>query len=165
LIRACEDRPVNDQALGAVIRAIRLRRGLRQVDVARAAAVSHATISLVERGHCQSLSLDAIRKIAAAVDVRIELLGWWRGGDLGRLLNRRHSLLAESVAACISGTPGWVVEPEVSFAIYGERGVIDQLAWHASTAHLLMIELKSQLVDVTEMLGTLDKKRRRAGGR
>ena len=153
---------MNDQRLGSVIRAVRLKRGLRQADVARTAGVSHATVSLIERGHCHSLSLDMVRKIGAALDVRIECVGWWRGGDLDRLLNRRHSLLAESVAAHISRTPGWVIVPEVSFAIFREGGIIDQLAWHAETAHLLVIELKTELVDVNELLGTLDKKHRLA---
>lgn len=153
---------MNDLALGAVVRAVRLRRKLRQSDLARAAGVSHATVSLLERGHCQSLSLNTVRKIAAALDIRVELVGRWRGGDLDRLLNRRHSLLAESFAAFLARAPGWIFEPEVSFAIYGERGVVDQLAWHAETAHLLVIELKTQLVDVNELLGTLDRKRRLA---
>lgn len=151
---------MDDLRLGAAIRAVRQRRHLRQQDVAGAAGVSHATISLVERGHCGSLSLTTIRRIAAVLDVRLDLLGRWRGGELDRLLNRRHSLLAESFAALVARTPGWIVEPEVSFAIYGERGIIDQLAWHAGTEHLLVVEVKTTLVDVNELLGTLDRKHR-----
>ena len=151
---------MDDLRLGAVIRAVRLRRKLRQQDVGRAAGVSHATVSLVERGHCDHLSLATLRQIAATLDVRIDLVGRWRGGELDRLLNRRHSLLAESFAAFVARAPGWVVEPEVSFAIYGERGVIDQLAWHAEAAHLLLGEFKTELVDINELLGTLDRKRR-----
>lgn len=151
---------MDDQRLGAIVRAVRLRRRLRQQDVADAAGVSHATVSLIERGHCEQLSLVMIRRIAAALDVRVDLVGRWRGGDLDRLLNRRHSLLAESFAALVARTPGWIVEPEVSFAIYGERGVIDQLAWHAGTEHLLVVEVKTALVDVNELLGTLDRKHR-----
>lgn len=153
---------MEDPRLGAVIRAVRLRRRLRQEDVALAAGVSHATVSLVERGHCEHLSLATVRKIAAALDIRIDLVGRWRGGDLDRLLNRRHSRLAEGVAAFVTRAPGWVVEPEVSFSIYGERGAIDQLAWHARTRHLILIELKTALVDINELLGTLDRKRRLA---
>jgi transcriptional regulator with XRE-family HTH domain len=153
---------VNDQQLGRLVRAIRLRRRLRQVDLATAACVSHATVSLLERGHCASLSLATIRRIAAALDVRADLTAWWRGGDADRLMNRRHSLLAESFAAFMATAAGWVVEPEVSFAIYGERGIIDQLAWHPATSHLLVIELKTEFVDVNEMLGTIDRKVRLA---
>jgi transcriptional regulator with XRE-family HTH domain len=151
---------MDDQRLGAAIRAVRARRRLRQLDLAEAAGVSRATVSLLERGHCETLSLVAIRRIAAAVDVRIELAGRWRAGDLDRLLNRRHSVLAESFAAAVTQAEGWEIEPEVSFSIYGERGVIDQLAWHSEAGHLLLVEFKTQLVDINELLGTLDRKRR-----
>lgn len=135
---------------------------MRQVDVASVAGVSHATVSLVERGHCRRMSLETLCRITSALDVRIELAARWRGGDTDRLLNRRHSLLAESVASFMKSVAGWVAEPEVSFSIYGERGVIDQLAWHAATGHLLVIELKTEFVDVNELLGTLDRKVRLA---
>jgi transcriptional regulator with XRE-family HTH domain len=151
---------MDDQRIGAVVREVRRRRGLRQRDLAEAAGVSRATVSLVERGHIASLSLDTLRRISAAVDVRIDLVGRWRGGDLDRLLSRRHSLLAESFAAWVSRMPGWIVEPEVSFSIYGERGIIDLLAWHAEAAHLLLVEFKTALVDNNELLGTIDRKRR-----
>lgn len=150
------------QRLGAILRAVRRRRKLSQQDVASATGVGHSTVSLVERGHCSHLSLATVARIAAALDVRVDLVPRWRGADLDRLLNRRHSLLAESFATRLRYAPGWIVEPEVSFSIYGERGVIDQLAWHAATAHALVIELKTELVDVNELLGTLDRKRRLA---
>jgi hypothetical protein len=56
----------------------------------------------------------------------------------------------------------WVAEPEVSFSIWGERGLIDVLAWHPTRRILLVIELKTEIVDLNEMLGTLDRKRRLA---
>jgi transcriptional regulator with XRE-family HTH domain len=135
---------------------------LSQARLAELAGVSHGTVSLVERGHCERLSLSVIRRLAAAVDVRLDLLARWRGGELDRLLSRRHSTLGERVAAFLSARQGWVMEPEVSFSVYGERGIVDQLAWHAATAHLLVVELKTEFVDINEMLGTLDRKRRLA---
>jgi hypothetical protein len=57
---------------------------------------------------------------------------------------------------------GWEIAPEVSFNVRGERGVIDILAWHAATRTLLVIELKTEIVDVSELMGTLDKKTRLA---
>lgn len=153
---------VEDQRLGAAVKALRIRRKLRQQDLADAAGMSRATISLLERGHCDHLSLATLRRVAAVIDLRLEIVGRWRGGDLERLLNRRHSLLAESFAAAICRVAGWVVEPEVSFSVFGERGVVDQLAWNAEHAHLLLVELKTQLVDVNELLGTFDRKRRLA---
>ena len=50
----------------------------------------------------------------------------------------------------------------MSFSIYGERGIIDVLAWHPQRRILLVIELKTEIVDINETLGTLDRKRRLA---
>ena len=58
--------------------------------------------------------------------------------------------------------PAWVLAPEVSFSIYGERGVIDILAWHPGRRALLVIELKTDIADVNELAGTVDRKRRLA---
>ena len=153
---------MGDQRVGAAIRAVRMRRNWRQVDLARRARLSKSTISRAELGHFADLSLAAIRRIAAALDIRIEVRARWRAGDLDRLLNARHSALHEEVARYFAGLPGWVTAPEVSFAIYGERGVIDILAWHPNRRALLVIELKTDIVDVNDLLGTLDRKRRLA---
>ena len=58
--------------------------------------------------------------------------------------------------------PAWAFRPETSFAIYGERGVIDILAWHAGHRALLVIELKTDIVDVNDLVGAVDRKRRLA---
>jgi transcriptional regulator with XRE-family HTH domain len=141
---------------------VRIRRGWRQSDVARRAGVSDATVSRIERGHVDSISLHAIRAVASVLEIRLELMPLWRGGDLERLVNARHATLAESVIRRLSQIGGWIVRPEVSFAIRGERGVIDLLAWHPATRTLLVIELKTALVDIGELLGTFDRKCRLA---
>jgi len=151
-----------DQRLGMAFRRVRLRRKLRQVDVARAAGVSRSVISLLERGHVEGMSLGTIRKVCAALDIRLDLVARWRGGDLDRLLNARHSALHEAVARLFEGFPSWTAVPEVSFAIYHERGVIDILAWHAASRTILVIELKTEFVDVQEMTGSVDRKERLA---
>lgn len=114
----------------------------------------------MERGHLESLSLASLRSVAAVLDVRLDIVPRWRGGDLDRLLNARHSAMHEDVARCFLALPGWVAQPEVSFSIFGERGAIDVLAWHPGRRALLVIELKTEIVDVQELLGTLDRKRR-----
>ena len=83
-----------------------------------------------------------------------------RGGDLDRLLNRHHSALHELVAQAFSRMSDWRIAPEVSFAVFADRGVIDILAWHAANRSLLVIELKTEIVDVQETIGTLDRKHR-----
>ena len=155
-------RSMDDQRVGAAIRAVRLKRRLRQVDLAVLAGVSRTTISRVERGHVGSLSVDMVRAVGRALDVRIELTARWRAGDLDRLLSARHSALHERVARLFHDLPDWIAEPEVSFAIYGERGIIDILAWHPGRRALLVIELKTEITDVNEVVGTIDRKRRLA---
>jgi hypothetical protein len=50
----------------------------------------------------------------------------------------------------------------VSFSIYGERGVIDLVAWHREREALCVIELKTAIADVNELVGIVDRKRRLA---
>jgi transcriptional regulator with XRE-family HTH domain len=153
---------VDDQRFGATIRTIRTRKRLRQEDLARLADVATGLIPPIEHGHLDGVTLGSIRAVAKALDVRVDLVPRWRAGDLDRLLNARHSLLHEQVARSFGDRPEWLVQHEVSFAIYGERGVIDILAWHARRQMLLVIELKTDIVDVNELTGTLDRKRRLA---
>lgn len=153
---------MTDQRLGAVVRYLRIRRHWRQGDLAAAAGVSQSTISRIERGHLGEVTLDAIRSVAAALDLRVDVVGRWRGGDLDRLLGAGHSALHESVARSFGGLAGWEFASEVSFSNYGDRGVIDLLAWHEPTRSLLVIELKTEFIDMNELIGTLDRKRRNA---
>src|SRR5688572_12132802 len=129
LSRGRQTPDMEDQRFGSTIRAVRVRRGWRQSDLAARAGVSPATISRLERGHPGSLTLDMVRRVASALDVRVELVPRWRAGDLDRLLNAKHSQLHELVARWFAKElPAWVLAPEVSYAIYGERGVVDIVA-------------------------------------
>jgi transcriptional regulator with XRE-family HTH domain len=154
---------MDDLRVGTAIRLVRQRRGWRQRDLEDRSGVSQTVISRIERGHLGGQSLDDIRAVAAALDMRIDLVARWRAGDLDRLLNGGHSALHESVARMFHDkVPAWVLAPEVSFAIFGERGVIDILAWHPGRRALLVIELKTDLADMNEVVGTFDRKRRLA---
>lgn len=148
--------------VGSALRAVRIRSRLRQQDVAERAGVGASTVSRIERGHAAALSLATIQAVARAIGVDVDVVARWRGGDLDRLLNRAHSALHESVARWFTTLAGWVAIPEVSFAIYGERGVIDILAWHAATRTLLVIELKTAIVDINDLLATMDRRLRLA---
>lgn len=152
---------VDDQRVGASLRAARVRRRLRQEDVALSAKVSRGSVSRAERGHLDTLSLRTLRAMAAELDIRLEVQPRWRGGDLDRMLNQRHSALQESVAQAFHRDfPAWTLAPEVSFSIWGERGLIDLFAWHPGARALLEIELKTDIADANELVGTVDRKRR-----
>ncbi len=116
----------------------------------------------IERGRLTTIPLGKIRAVARALDARLDTIVRWQGGDLARLVNVRHAAMHESMARFFNGLDGWNAEPEVSFSIYGERGIIDVLAWHPGRRILLVIELKTEVVDINELIGTLDKKHRLA---
>jgi hypothetical protein len=58
--------------------------------------------------------------------------------------------------------PGWVLRPEVSYSEFGERGVVDLLCWHAAARAVLVVEIKTELVDFGDLLARLDTKHRLA---
>ena len=148
--------------LGAICRALRIKKRWRQVDLAAKAGVSEASVSRLERGRSGEIHVADLVRMVEALGGQLDLVVRWRGGELDRLLNARHSPLHEEVARSFARYEGWVLAPEVSFAIRGERGVIDILAWHAASRTLLVIELKTEIVDINELMGTVDRKRRLA---
>jgi transcriptional regulator with XRE-family HTH domain len=147
---------MDDLRFGAAIRAARIRRGWTQARLAEAADVSASLVSLIERGHLETLSVRVLRRLAGALDARLDLGIRMRTGDIDRLLNAGHAALHEELARYLSDLPGWMQAPEVSFAIFGERGVIDILAFHRATSSLLVIELKTELVSFENLLTTMD---------
>ncbi len=126
--------------------------------------MSASTVSRIESGRFGSLSIDTLERVASTLEIRTDLTGRWHGSDGERLLNRRHSLLADAFVTQLGRYPEWKPEPEVSFSVYGERGSIDCLVWNARFRHLLVVELKTAIVDVNELLGTLDRKTRLVRG-
>ena len=153
---------MDDVRLGSLFRAIRIRKGWRQADLAVRARVSRGFISLVERGQSATVSVQALRRVAGALEVSLDVVPRWRGGDAARIVNAGHAALHETIAQHLDAVGGWEHSPEVSFSIFGERGVIDILAFHRTSASLLVIELKTELVDVEDLLVTMDRRLRLA---
>jgi transcriptional regulator with XRE-family HTH domain len=149
-------------AVGARFRAARIKKRWRQQDLAERAHISRSVAARIELGRFESVTLASVLDIAKVLGIRIE----WRllsfDSDLDRLVNARHAALHESVARRLLSMGGWVLAPEVSYSVFGERGVIDILAWHQETRTLLVIELKTSIVDVSELMGKVDQKQRLA---
>ena len=152
---------VDDARIGRTLRALRRRRGWRQIDVAERAGVSQATVSVAEHGHIRTLPLATVRRLFEAVDAGFEGLVLWRGGGLDRLLDERHAHLVGASVSRLSRL-GWRVEVEVTYSIYGERGSIDVLAGHDATHSLVVEEVKSELTSIEELGRKTDEKLRLA---
>lgn len=153
---------MDDQRIGRVIVILRQRRGWRQADLAARSGVSQSAISEIERGRIDGYTLRTVRSALRALDSTAVLDVTWGGrGDLDRLLDADHARLVQ-LWADGHRQAGWDVWNEASYSIYGERGRIDQLAFHAPTGVLEVTEVKTGIWDVQETLGRLDAKVRLA---
>ena len=147
---------MDERQIGRSYKAIRLRLRLTQEELGVASGTSRFVVARIERGRLANVSAGSLRAVASALDADLDLRIRWRGGDLGRILNARHAAMHEAVAKLFASFSEWVVEPEVSFSIDRERGVIDALGWHTTTRTALVVELKSELVDINELMSTMD---------
>ena len=138
-----------------------MRQRLTQAGLALRTGQSRRAISLLERGRARELSLATVEVILASLGARIDVRVLWNGPELDRMLDAGHAALGVAVKRRLERR-SWIVRVEVSFSRYGERGRIDLLAWYPSTGFLLVIELKTDLVDVQSLLGSLDVKARLA---
>ena len=153
---------MDDRKVGRAIREMRLRRSWRQADLGAVAGVSRQVVSRVERGLLSRVQVATVRDLVEAVGCRLELHVDSPGHDLDRLLNARHAAMHEIAARLFRTLPGWITAPEVSFSVYGERGVIDILARHEATKSVLVVELKTSVVDINDLLASMDRRARLA---
>jgi transcriptional regulator with XRE-family HTH domain len=148
---------MTDEQAGRLIAAVRRHLGLRQEDVAREARVDQKIVSLLERGQLARVSVERFRRVCAALQVEPVLELRWRGGLGDRLIDRDHARIVEAVVAELSRL-GWETTPEFTFNVYGERGSVDVLAWHAAKRALLLVEVKTRLTDLQRFLMSMSKK-------
>jgi transcriptional regulator with XRE-family HTH domain len=147
--------------LPRAVRALRLRRGWRQADLAARAGLSRSAISRIERGQLDGVLIGNVARLAGALGASADLQLRWRGAELDRLVDARHASLQNHVADMLSHA-GWTVRAEVSFNHYGDRGRVDLLAYHFALRIVLVVEIKSGIGDLQETLGRLDIKARLA---
>lgn len=83
---------MDDRRVGRLIRAARHRHGWRQVDVEAACGVDQTSVSLIERGHLRSFTLDTLTRVAEAVGVRLELQPRLTAAEVARLLDVQELL-------------------------------------------------------------------------
>jgi transcriptional regulator with XRE-family HTH domain len=152
---------MDDLAVGRVFRQLRIRLGWRASDVAARAGLSTSTYSRIERGDIARCRLGTLRKAGEVLEVRVILEPRWRGAGLDRFLARGHAAMAESISQMLVRA-AWEVRPEVSFSHFGERGVVDLVAWHGRSRTLLLIELKTELADIGDLLTVTGRRRRLA---
>jgi transcriptional regulator with XRE-family HTH domain len=153
----------DDVGAGRQVAAVRLSRNRTQSDVARRAGFTRPVVSRVERGLLDGVTVGTLRSLSRALGMPPLVAVGWRGPEIDRLLDEAHAALVEATVALLV-RHGWIVVTEYSFNHFGERGAMDILAWHPAAATLLIVEIKSRLWDLQDMLGALDRKRRLVPG-
>ena len=116
-------------------------------------------VSRCERGGVTGVTLPGVECITAALGASVHLQVRWRGEQLERLIDAAHASLQEATATLL-GNGGWLVRPEASFNLYGDRGRVEILAFHPRANAALVVEVKSAIGDLQETIGRLDVKAR-----
>lgn len=138
---------------------MRIRRGWRQVDVGSKAKLSAAAIGRHENGIIGSMH--AMERHAGVFGLRLEMRLVGRAGELVRIGDEEHAAIVEAVAGTLRKLE-FLIETEASFSEWGERGRVDLLAFDPRSRTLVVVEAKSQLLDLQDLFGALNVKERLA---
>ena len=138
---------------------MRKRKGWSQRNLGLRAGVDDSVVCDIESGRLELVRLPTIRRVAKVLGIAVEIAPRWPVADLARLLDAEHAALVERVVRLLR-VEGWEVVVEYTFNDYGERGSVDVLAWHARSRALLLVEVKTRLVDVQDLHATFDRKAR-----
>jgi transcriptional regulator with XRE-family HTH domain len=152
---------MDDLRIGPICRALRRRRGWRQLDLASRAGCSQRMISYIERGHLAGCRLSLLRRVFAALDASFDGLAGRRAGDLDRLLDERHAAVIEAVARLLQAD-AWDAIPEFTYSEFGERGSIDLLASKAPARAIAVFEIKGDVTTINDTVRKHDEKTRLA---
>lgn len=150
---------MDDLRVGSLVRAVRHRLRWTQAEVAARANVSQQVVSKIETGQLDRATVSHIRRVAAVLEIRMPFAPQWRGGDGVRLLDADHARIVNRVVSILA-TAGWETVVEYSFNHYGERGSVDVIAWNAKHRALILVEVKSRLVDTQATIAILGRKAR-----
>ena len=112
-------------------------------------------------GHGDVVTPTVLDRVARGLGARLVLRLDWNGEGLARLLDEGHASIVEAVIRSLRAA-GWEALTEATFSIFGERGSVDVLAWHAPTGALLVVEVKSVVADAQDTLAALARKVRLA---
>lgn len=121
------------------------------------AGVHRSTWSRLECGQMDGIPVGTIRRCLAVLEVRLDLVPAWRGTMIDRVRDERHAVLEAAWKERLEGWR-WLTWAEVSYSQYGERGRVDLVAWESRARVLVVVEVKSEIVDVQALLGSLDQR-------
>lgn len=136
---------------------MRRRKGWSQARLAAQLEISQSELSRWERGSLEDCSVAEVERWGAVLGAHVSMEV--RVDGERPLTDARHARLQNWIVGLLR-QHGWTVLVEHSFNHYGDRGRIDVLAYHPIDHILLIIEVKTRIDDVQDILGRLDVKRR-----
>ena len=140
------------------LRALRRRKRWSQRRLGVELGISQAEVSRRERGALERCTVSDVERWSIALGAHLSLD--LRVDGERPLTDAAHAEMQNWLAGVLRGA-GWIVEPEVSFNHYGDRGRIDVLAFHPwPRASSCVAEVKTRLLDAQDVIGRLDVKRR-----
>lgn len=148
---------VERRTIARTLRALRRRRHWSQRKLGRDLGISQAQVSRRERRALERCTIPDLERWSTALGAHLVLE--LRVDGERPLADARHAELQNWLVSVLRRA-GWMVDAEISFNHYGDRGRIDILASHPVLRCLLVVEIKTQFVDVQDLLGRLDIKRR-----
>jgi len=140
--------------LGASVAAIRTNLRWPQRELSRRSGIPQSTISKLERSRLADPPLATLALLIEVmggrfrIDLDAPILGDRRGQ-----VDPAHVRMSGYVCRRLEAK-GWSVATEVEVGDGRSRGWIDLLAFRATTRHVLVIEIKTEIHD----LGTIDRK-------
>ncbi|MDQ2690394.1 MAG: helix-turn-helix domain-containing protein [Chloroflexota bacterium] len=139
------------------LRAIRRRKGWSQRELGVRLGISKSQMCRWEGGALEHCTVPDLERWATTLNAHISLE--LRVAGERPLTDARHAKIQNWLAATLR-RDGWLVEPESSFNVYGDRGRIDLLAYHPVFRVVLVVEIKTRIDDAQDVVGRLDVKRR-----
>lgn len=139
------------------LRALRRRKRWSQRRVASQLDISQSEYSRRERGSLENCSVAEVEQWAASLGAHLSLE--LRLDGERPLRDAQHARLQQWLVGLLARA-GWATLVEHSYNHYGDRGRIDVLAHHAIARVVLVVEVKSRIEEVGDILGRLDVKRR-----
>ena len=138
--------------VGRRVRDVRLALGWSQRELARRSELAQSTICRIERAALADLSFDTAAVVLDVLGVRATLdLQSPFIADGRRQKDPGHARCVAYVARRLRRL-GWVTATEVEIVTGSSRGWIDVLAYRARDGLLLVIEIKTDLVDIGMVL-------------
>lgn len=145
------------RTVARLLRGLRRGKGWSQARLGALLGISQSEMSRWERRELDSCTVAELDSWAQALGADLVLDLRVRG--VRPMTDAKHAELQTLVVKRLRGA-GWLVDTEVSFNRYGDRGIVDVLAYHPGRRFLLVIEIKTRLEDSQDLLGRLDIKRR-----